>query len=78
MYCGWQLDHRGHWKMKFKNGLNSQKWGTVLLKSFEIVWKTIDWKLIWKLCVTIIFGLHFSRTSRISCEKCDEKCYDHW
>ena len=62
--------------MKFKNGLNLQKWGTVLLKLFEIIWKTIDWKLIWKL--TIISGLHFNRTSRISCEKCDEKCYDHW
>ena len=38
----------------------------------------IDWKTIWKFCVTIISGLHFDRASRISCEKYDEKCYDHW
>ena len=41
--------------------------------------KTIVWKLISKFCVTIICGLHFDRaSSRTSCEKCDEKCYDHW
>ena len=67
----------GRWKMNFKNGLNSQKWSTVRRKLFEMFLKTVDWKLIWKFCVTIICGLHFDRTSRISCEKYDEKIYDH-
>ena len=44
-------------------------------KLFEMFLKKIDWKLIWKFCVTIVCGLHFDRTSRISC---DEKCYDNW
>ena len=39
--------------------------------------KTVDWKLIWKFYVTVICGLHFDRTSRIICEKYDEKSYDH-
>ena len=40
--------------------------------------KIIDWKAIWKFCVTIICGLHFDRTSRIICEKYDKKSYDEW
>ena len=27
-----------------------------------------------KFCVTIICGSRFDRTSRMSCEKCNEKC----
>ena len=59
MYCGWHLDHTGRWKMKFKKGLNSKKWSTVRRKLFEMFLKKIDWKLIWKFCVTIIGGLNF-------------------
>ena len=43
-----------------------KKWSTVKRKLFEMFLKTIDWKLIWKFCVTIICGLHVDRTSRIS------------
>ena len=28
MYSGWCLDHTGSGKIKFKDGLNSQKWST--------------------------------------------------
>ena len=38
--------------------------------------KTIDWKPIWKFYVTSICGIHFDKTSKINCEKYDEKCYD--
>ena len=77
MYCGWCLDHTSWWKLKFKNGLNSQKRSTVRRKLFEMFLKTIDWKLIWKFCVTIICGLHFARATIISYEKYYEKFYDH-
>ena len=33
-----------------------------------MILKIIDWKAIWKFCVTIICGLHFGRISRISCK----------
>ena len=61
---------------KTKNGLNSQKASTVRRKLFEMFLKIIDWKTIWKFCVKVICGSHFGRTSRISCEEYDEKCYD--
>ena len=61
-------------KNEIKNGLRS----TVRRKLFEMFLKAIDWKTIWKFWVTIICGLHFDKTSRINCEKNDEKCYDQW
>ena len=45
---------------------------------FEMIFRTIEWKAIWKFCVTIICGLHFNRTSRINCEKYDENFFDQW
>ena len=50
-----------------------KKWSTVRRKLFEMFLKIIDWKAIWKFCVIIICGLHFDRTSKISCEKYDGK-----
>ena len=38
--------------------------------------KKIDWKAIWKFCITIICGLYFDITSRIGCKKYDERHYD--
>ena len=55
--------------MKIKNGKKTRKnWSTVRRKFFEMILKTVDWKAIWKFCITIICGLHFDRTSRISCK----------
>ena len=54
--------------MKIKNGKKTRKnWSTVRRKLFEMILKIVDWKAIWKFCVTIC-GLHFDRTSRISCK----------
>ena len=58
--------------------LTRKKWSTVKRKLFEMFLKVLGWKAIWKFCVTIIWGLHFDRTSRISCENYDEQCYDQW
>ena len=47
----------------------------------KIVWNVLEnnWlKVNWKIFVTIICGLHFDRIAKISFEKYDEKCYDHW
>ena len=66
------------WKMKIKNGLNSQEWRNAKKNLFKMFLKTIDWKAIQKFCFAIICGLHLDRTSSINYEKYDEKCYDQW
>ena len=51
MYCGWRLDHTGCQKMKFKNGLNSNKMKyckkKIVWNVLENNWLKVNLKILW-------------------------------